>query len=30
MKKDFFWDRKLKVLDVAFGFKHTLVLCYDE
>eukprot|EP00347_Sterkiella_histriomuscorum_P000877 403374181 len=29
MKVDFFSIKKLKVIDVQFGFLHTLVLCYD-
>lgn len=30
MKKDFFYTRGLKVLDVSFGTHHTLVLCEDK
>ena len=30
MKKDFFYDRGLKVLDVQFGAYHTLVLTEDK
>ena len=30
MKKDFFHERKLKVVDVSFGAYHTLVLAQDR
>lgn len=29
MKKDFFNPKNLKVIDVALGACHTLILCYD-
>ena len=29
LKNDFFIQHKLKVIDVALGSMHTLVLCYD-
>jgi len=30
MKKDFFHERRLKVLDVSFGAHHTLVLTQER
>ena len=30
MKKDFFYEKGLKVLDVAFGIHHTIVLTEDR
>jgi alpha-tubulin suppressor-like RCC1 family protein len=30
MKKDFFTENNLLVLDVSFGMEHTLVLCQDK
>ena len=30
MKKDFFQENKLKVLDVSFGSRHTLILTEDR
>lgn len=30
MKKDFFNDKGLRVLDVSFGVGHTLVHCLDK
>lgn len=30
MKKDFFNEQGLQVLDVSFGTGHTLVLCLDK
>lgn len=29
MKKGFFTERNLRVVDAAFGMSHIIVLCYD-
>lgn len=29
MKKDFFTLNKMKVIDVALGSTHTIILCFD-